>query len=173
MSRTLPSPSPSHDVRELFLTYLDFYRDTVTDKVTDLSQEDQRASRLPSGWSPAELVKHLSFMERRWILWGFRGEQVSAPWGDHAGNAPDGAWEVGRDESLDDLVRDLHEVGRRTRDIVKVASLADPAATTGRFRGDEQPPSLAAILFHVLQEYARHAGHLDIACELAGGHTGE
>ena len=29
------------------------------------------------------------------------------------------------------------------------------------------------ICFHVLQEYARHAGHLDIAVELAGGDVGE
>jgi uncharacterized damage-inducible protein DinB len=173
MSRTLPSPSSSHDVKALFLTYLDFYRDTVTDKVTGLSPEDQHTSRLPTGWSPAELVKHLSFMERRWIVWGFRGEEVPAPWGDHADDAPDGAWEVETDESLDVLLRDLHEVGRRTRDIVEAASLSDLAATTERFRGDEEPPSLAAILFHVLQEYARHTGHLNIAAELAGGHTGE
>jgi hypothetical protein len=29
------------------------------------------------------------------------------------------------------------------------------------------------VLFHVLQEYARHAGHLDIARELLDGATGE
>jgi hypothetical protein len=29
------------------------------------------------------------------------------------------------------------------------------------------------IGFHVLQEYARHTGHLDIARELADGATGE
>ena len=41
----------------------------------------------------------------------------------------------------------------------------------GRFESD--PPTLEGILFHVFQEYARHAGHLDIARELADGHTGE
>jgi hypothetical protein len=29
------------------------------------------------------------------------------------------------------------------------------------------------ICFHVLQEYARHVGHLDVVVELAGGPTGE
>ncbi|MGO9218381.1 MAG: hypothetical protein ACLP5E_11545 [Streptosporangiaceae bacterium] len=28
-------------------------------------------------------------------------------------------------------------------------------------------------MFHLLQEYARHVGHLDIASELAQGPTGE
>jgi hypothetical protein len=32
---------------------------------------------------------------------------------------------------------------------------------------------LAWILTYVLQEYARHAGHLDIARELIDGTTGE
>jgi hypothetical protein len=35
------------------------------------------------------------------------------------------------------------------------------------------PATLAWICFHVLQEYARHAGHLDVAVELAGGEVGE
>jgi hypothetical protein len=29
------------------------------------------------------------------------------------------------------------------------------------------------VLFHLVQEYARHVGHLDIVAELAGGPTGE
>jgi hypothetical protein len=45
------------------------------------------------------------------------------------------------------------------------------AATGGRFEAD--PPPLAWICFHVLQEYARHVGHLDVVVELAGGATGE
>ncbi|MFI5425891.1 DUF664 domain-containing protein [Aeromicrobium sp. UC242_57] len=32
---------------------------------------------------------------------------------------------------------------------------------------------MLAILFHVLQEHVRHAGHLDIARELTDGLTGE
>ncbi|MFV5995858.1 DUF664 domain-containing protein [Streptomyces sp. NPDC056231] len=35
------------------------------------------------------------------------------------------------------------------------------------------PPDLIWILFHMLQEYARHAGQLDVIRELADGATGE
>jgi len=35
------------------------------------------------------------------------------------------------------------------------------------------PPTLGWIFCHVLQEYARHLGHLDVVIELAGGSTGE
>ena len=34
-------------------------------------------------------------------------------------------------------------------------------------------PQLQWILLHLIQEYARHAGHLDIARELVDGQTGE
>jgi hypothetical protein len=36
-----------------------------------------------------------------------------------------------------------------------------------------EPATLERILFHLLQEYARHAGHLDIVRELADGRVGE
>ena len=39
--------------------------------------------------------------------------------------------------------------------------------------GPDDRPTLNWILFHVLQEYARHAGHLDVARELVDGATGE
>ena len=35
------------------------------------------------------------------------------------------------------------------------------------------PATLERVLFHLLQEYARHVGHLDIVTELATGAAGE
>ena len=52
--------------------------------------------------------------------------------------------------------------------------IAERGAVGGRFADDgTPPPTLAWICFHVLQEYARHAGHLDVVRELADGATGE
>ncbi len=108
-------------------------------------------------------------MERRWIVWGVLGEQVDQPWGDDR----QGRWHVAADESLADLLATLWRGGQRTREIVNGLPLAATAADTGRFAGSPAPPSLTAVLFHVLQEYARHAGHLDIVRELIDGRTGE
>ena len=163
------SPGPETDPKALLLAYLDFYRETIADKVSGLSGEELRTSRLPSGWSPLELVKHLAFMERRWLVWGFAGEDVPDPWGDHH----DDRWHVGDQESLPDLLVQLRDGGRRTRSIVESAGLEAPAPPGPRFDPGKKPPSLVAILFHVLQEYARHAGHLDIARELVDGQVGE
>lgn len=173
MRPELPEPGRSTDVPASFLAYLDFFRETVIAKVADLSDDALRASRLPSGWSPLELVKHLAFMERRWLRWGFLAEQVQDPWGDHADGDPDGPWSAGADDSLDDVVARLRRQGELTRRIVERSRLTDVAQVGGRFTEEQRAPTLVAILFHVTQEYARHAGHLDIARELLDGRVGE
>lgn len=171
MERTFPAPSAeTADARRLFLDYLDFYRATIEEKLTGMAEADLRRSRLPSGWTPIELLKHLVFMEQRWLVWGFEAEPVEAPWGDRG---PADTWYVPDDESLLDLVAALHRGGARTREIVEGADLAALGGVGGRFESADETPTLIWILFHVLQEYARHAGHLDIARELSDGATGE
>ncbi|WP_277209423.1 RNA-guided endonuclease TnpB family protein [Isoptericola croceus] len=163
----LDSPDPTAQ----FAAYLDYYRAAVERKLDGLGETELRTSRLPSGWTPLELLIHLVHMERRWFVWGFLGEQVADPWGDHADGAPDGAWRVPDGVAPDALVAALHAGGERTRTILAEHDLAERGAVGGRFTAD--PPTLTWICFHVLQEYARHAGHLDIARELADGGTGE
>jgi uncharacterized damage-inducible protein DinB len=159
------------DTIELHLQYLDRYRGIIEAKLTGLSDADLRNSRLPSGWSPLELLKHLVFMERRWLRWGFAGEAVDHPWGD-SGDDPDAPWQLEPGDTLDGLLAQLHAGGQFTRQVVSGRDPATVAAAGGRFDADNRP-TLNWILFHVLQEYARHAGHLDVARELADGATGE
>jgi Protein of unknown function (DUF664) len=166
---------PSRDLddpQELLLGYLDYYRSAITRKIDGLDEQELRTSRLPSGWTPLELLQHLVYMEQRWFRWGFAAEQLSAPWGDRDEN---GRWRVEPHTTVADLIAALHDTGARTRAIVTGSALSDVAAIGGRFGADDPdpPPTLAWILLHVLQEYARHAGHLDIARELADGMTGE
>lgn len=170
---TVPLPDPKHrrvDPKALVLDYLDYYRAAIATKLTGLTEEELRSSRLPSGWTPIELLKHLVYMERRWLRWGFTGEVVRAPWGDQGS---DGRWHVDPGESLGDLLGELETGALATRRIVEPAELSEFGALGGRFESTHEAPTLAWILFHVLQEYARHAGHLDIVRELADGKTGE
>jgi uncharacterized damage-inducible protein DinB len=158
------------DTSDLHLAWLDYYRETVERKLAGLSEEELRTSCLPSGWSPLELLKHLVFMERRWLRWGFMAEQVEDPWGDSG--AEDGPWRLAPGDNLDDLLAALRAGGERTREIV-TGDLSAKGAIGGRFGAEGEPPTLNWILFHVLQEYARHTGHLDVVRELADGATGE
>lgn len=157
---------------ELFCAYFDFYRATVEQKLRSLAPEQLREARLPSGWTPLELLQHLVYMERRWFVWAFLGEQVADPFGDRADGTTATPWRVDDARTLDALLERLHAGGRRTREIVAGASLTDVAPRGPRFT-DMPPQTLEWICFHVLQEYARHAGHLDAVVELAGGARGE
>jgi uncharacterized damage-inducible protein DinB len=165
----LPEPSgDTADPRVLLDRYLAWYRSTAVRKVRSLPAGEGRRTRLPSGWTPLELLAHLAHMERRWLVWGFLGERVDDPWGDER----QGRWHVPSDVSTDDVVAMLEQVGRRTREVLAGHRLDELAPPGPRFpHGD--PATLGWICFHVLQEYARHTGHLDVAVELAGGELGE
>jgi Protein of unknown function (DUF664) len=168
----LPEPGDRQSVgaKQRFLDYLDFYRSAIVVKLDGLSDAQLRESMLPSGWSPLELLRHLVFMERRWFRWRFLGEDVDDPTGD---DGPDGRWTVRDDDTLDGLVSALASGATQTRAIVAAADLSDRARGNEHALGGSPPPTLEWVLFHVLQEYARHAGHLDIVRELIDGRVGE
>ena len=168
---TEPFPSPMLPVTsraEVFVGYLDYFRQRVVDKVEDLDEVEQRRSRLPSGWTPVELLKHLTSVELRWLEWGFEGRTVEDPWGDQR----EGRWYVAPDETVEDLVAALEEQAVRSRDVIACHDLAAVGRPGPRWEGAE-PATLERVLFHLLQEYARHLGHLDVVAELAHGPVGE
>ncbi len=168
---SLPFPEPTTPVSsrsEVFLGYLDYFRSQLVRKLESLSGDELRASRLPSGWTPIELLKHLRYVELRWLEWGFEGRAAADPWGDRK----DDRWHVAADETLAGLVAALNSQGTLTRAIVQAHDLADIGQPGERWDG-AAPPALERILFHLVQEYARHLGHLDVVTELAGGATGE
>lgn len=165
-----PTPTTG-DPATLFAAYLRFYRESAIDKVASLSPAEQRTSRLASGWSPIELLQHLAFMERRWFAWHFLGEDVDQPWGDRRTNRPEDPWFVRDDVGLDEIASVLRDRGRRTDEILAAHPLDELGRPGPGYPNPAAP--LGWICFHVLQEYARHVGHLDIAVEIAGGPTGE
>ncbi len=164
-----PEPAQTDDLRGVLLDYLDFYRGVVAAKLAGLSADELSGSVVPSGWTPSGLVHHLVNVERRWLEWGFLGEQVEEPWRDASA---DGGW-ASLELSDAELRTMLDDAGAHTRSIVETHELTDVSAVTGRFRDAATAPQLQWILLHLVQEYARHVGHLDIARELIDGQTGE
>jgi uncharacterized damage-inducible protein DinB len=168
---TTPFPSPSIPVAtraEVFSGYLDYFRARLVSRLQSLPPEALRNSLLPSGWAPIELIKHLRYVEYRWLEWGFLGRLVPDPWGDQQ----DGRWYVAPGESLADLVAALDAQAAATAAIVAAHDLAEVGQPSERWQGSG-PPALERVLFHLVQEYARHVGQLDVVCELAGGEVGE
>lgn len=169
MTTPFPSPTVSRTSRaEVFTSYLGYFRARLISKLNSLPPETLRTSMLPSGWAPIELLKHLRYVERRWLEWGFEGGQVADPWGDQQ----DGRWHVGPEETLPALIGALQAQAAVTAAIVARHDLAEIGQPGERWDG-AAPASLERVLFHLVQEYARHLGQLDVVSELAGGEVGE
>jgi uncharacterized damage-inducible protein DinB len=162
-------PKSLENPTEILLQQLSYYRATMLAKLDGLSPDQLSSSIVPSGWSPLGLLKHLVFVERRWMQWGFEADQVSDPWGDHD---PDSSgWLATPDDNVADLTERWAAIATRTEAVARNAQLTDRAKLGGRFSSD--PPTLGWILAHVLQENARHVGHLDVVRELIDGSVGE
>ncbi|GGV66565.1 hypothetical protein GCM10010277_74430 [Streptomyces longisporoflavus] len=138
-------------------------------KLAGLSDDQLRTPAEPLGWSPLGLVQHLGWVERRWLRWGFGAEDVVAypPGGDTE------EWAIAADTATTQVITAYQAEVTAATSLIAHAALSDQARLGGRFKTPDQAPSLGRILFHLLQEYARHIGHLDIARELIDGETGE
>src|SRR5881392_935005 len=101
--RNLEEPAKTlSDPGELLLGYVEAYRNAARRKVAERPETELYARRLPLGWTPLELLKHLTYMERRWFEWDFAGLAVPDPLGDE--DPATGRWQVGPDESLADIL---------------------------------------------------------------------
>lgn len=173
---TVPFPEPTAAAgsrAEVFCRYLEYFRDQLAVKLRGLPAGELRRSRLPSGWTPLELLKHLTFVELRWLEWGFAGRKVADPWGDHRSRQwPGDRWHVEPEETLDSLLAALAAQAERSTAVIAGHDLSEVGQPGDRWGGNP-PATLERVLLHLLQEYARHVGHLDIVAELSGGPTGE
>ncbi|MEO7446943.1 MAG: DinB family protein [Humibacillus sp.] len=169
MSVSFPEPTSAASSRVgVLVGYLDYFRDQTASKIEGIPEHEQRTSRLPSAWTPVQLLKHLTHVEQRWLEWGFEGADVADPWGD----SRDGQWFVDDAEPLVDLLVAFRRQTRRSNAVIMAHALDDVGQPGPRWSG-QPPATLERVLLHLLQEYARHVGHLDIVAELAGGPVGE
>jgi hypothetical protein len=168
---TRVDPPRQSGERETLEAFLDYYRGTIEWKVSGMSDEDLRRVVVPSGWSPLGMVKHLGYVERNWFHDKLAGEpQIPGPWTDED---PDADFRVEPDETTQEILAFYRSECDRSRSIAAGHSLDDLAAEWPADRPPERRPNLRWIYVHLIEETARHAGHLDVAREQIDGATGE
>jgi uncharacterized damage-inducible protein DinB len=151
--------------REMLTGFLDWYRQVVANKVEGLSRGQASTAMTPTGLSPLGIVKHLTWVEAGWFRDTFAGEPV----GEEVSN-PD-SFRLTREETVESVVAGYHEECAHSRRITDATpSLDDLSARTDEIFGHV---SLRWILMHMLEETARHAGHLDLMRETLDGRTGD
>jgi hypothetical protein len=162
---------PEDAEKQALLAFLDAQRAIVLAIVTGLAEDALRTPVVPSGWTPLGLVKHLGFAERHWFQRVATGSADELPWTGTPGE------EEGREPFTTDLPADVvfgfyQDQCERANAIVAATPLSAPPR--GRHPGDPagEIRDLRRIVLHMIEETARHAGHLDIARELTDARTG-
>ena len=154
------------DERDMLGGFLDWYRVVVERKVLGLSLADAGRSMTPSGLSPLGVVAHLASVEIGWFVETVAGEPVDPVWDDHGSFRllPGDTVESVLTESRDACVAWSRAIADATPSLDALSAVAD------RYRGNV---SLRWVLMHMIEETARHAGHLDLMREQIDGHLGD
>jgi uncharacterized damage-inducible protein DinB len=159
----------SWDERTVLMTMLNYTRDTVHAKCAGISQEN--AARAPLPGSPLTticgLVSHLRWVEHSWIEHKMLGGPDEGPWTDED---PDREMRIAVDLPMTHLLSEYRDACRRHDQLIAGLDLDSPSR--GELGWRSEPVTLRWILFHLIEETARHNGHLDILRELADGVTG-
>ena len=150
--------------RAVLESMLDFYRATVVNKVAGLTDSQAfTAAVSPSTLTPATVIKHLTGTERFWFSIDFADLDVTWPWTD---DDLHGNFRIEPGDTLAAIAADYLEECGRSRRAVADTELDDVA------RGKGMDFTLRYAMIHMIQETARHCGHLDLLREATDGAVG-
>ena len=147
--------------------FLGYQRAGVLAVLDGLDASALRVAVLPSGWTPLGLLEHLARAERHWFQEVVTGSAPPLPW-----PREDGGAHVTRRAPF--LVVGFYRDQCHISDSIIEATPID-APPVGRHPDERlasQTHDLRRIMLHMIEETARHAGHLDVARELIDGRTG-
>jgi len=156
----LPDLQPA-DERTALVQRLDHYRAIAIAALIDVEWEVSSTRLLPAtNLTIAGIVKHLAWAEDRWFQGRLLGAEMPAPWNVPGADHPDHAMRLAPDDSGDGIVELYSSACERSRSaLARFDSLSHVAAVPSFGRG---PVNLRWILVHMIDETARHAGHLDL-----------
>jgi uncharacterized damage-inducible protein DinB len=144
---------------------LDRHRDVVVWKLEGLDDTQVRRPMTPSGTSLLGLVKHLASVEYGWFCETFGRESDAVPFDP---DDPDADMRAEPHETTADIA-EYYGRARAAADQVIDELDVDDVGTA--WFGDTV--SMRWVLIHMIEETARHAGHMDILRELIDGQTGD
>lgn len=149
--------------RETLATFLDYYRTEIVRKARGVSEEDARRELVPSLTTLGGLVKHLTLVEESWFLRRMGGREEDLP----PRIPTEQEFTLSDDDTVESLIAAYEKQCSQSREVAAEHELDDsvPHQRLGRV-------SLRWIYVHMIEETARHAGHMDILREQTDGETG-
>lgn len=161
-------PPHQADERSQLVGWLDLQRAIVYWKGEGLSEADAHRSVLPTSprMTVAGVVSHLRWVEQLWFEVVFLGRPAVGP---QFQDEPEDADMIVDGIPLGQLLAEYERQCAVSNEIIA----AHPLDQVGRHPDFKvSAASLRWILIHVIEETARHAGHLDTIRELLDGRKG-
>lgn len=145
--------------RDTLEAVLDDLRDLIRLSVSGLTDEEARRRLLPSKTTILGIVQHTAAVERFFFQRTLEGLEPSVITG--LSDATDPSWDIDPTATIESVVRDHAAACDASR---TAASRYDLAHVTphNQSRG---PLTLRWLYVHMIEELARHAGHVDILRE--------
>lgn len=152
----------------LLKEFLQFLRVTAVNKVAGLDEDDARATPLPTSPSMSVMgvIKHLTNVERFWISIVAAGRDVADPW---EGTGAGDDFQLADDDTPADVVAAYRTEWARS----DAASIGLRASDETKRPAGDKRRTVRWVYAHLVQETARHVGHLDLLREMADGRVGE
>jgi uncharacterized damage-inducible protein DinB len=169
-------PAFGADETTTILGFLEHGRATLTRKCGGLGAAGLAATVADSSMTLGGMLKHLTYVEDLWCSRRLWGRDPQPPWNNVDWDADrDWDWHSAVDDTPEQLFAMWQDALTRSRALVAEAlargGLEKPAVWIDVDSGGA--PRLRWILLHLIQEYARHAGHADLLRESVDGLTGE
>ena len=139
---------------------LDQYRAIAASALVGVPWEQASVRLLPAtDMTIAGIVRHLAWAEDRWFQGRLLGLSMPEPWNADEADDPDHSMRLTPDDTTEGIVELYAAACERSRAAVEGRSLNDVASVPSFGVG---PVNLRWILVHMIDETARHAGHLDL-----------
>ena len=149
------------DERSALQQRLDLCRAVVLASLADLDWQTATARLLPAtDLSIAGIVRHLAWAEDRWFQGRLLGVAMPAPWDRPGADEPDRAMRLGSGDTVDGILLLYSAACDRSREALAGCHSLDAVAAVPSF--GVGPVNARWILVHMIEETARHAGHLDL-----------
>jgi uncharacterized damage-inducible protein DinB len=160
-------PAPVPDERSGLFAFLDHQRQLVRVMAFGLTDEQARSTPSASELSVGGIIKHLAMTERSWTA-----RTVGNPWPPDPEKYQRG-FVMDADETLADLLEDYAAAGRETDEALGALDLDHPVPVGSQpwFPQEWKAWSVRWVLLHLIEETARHCGHIDIIRETVDGGT--
>jgi uncharacterized damage-inducible protein DinB len=160
---------PIADEREGLMGFLDHQRHVLRVAAYGLTDEQARATPTASSLSVGGIIKHCASVERAWMdnILGRKRERAAQDY--------ETGFRMEPGETVADILALHRHAATETDEIITgIADMSQPVPVPRDapwFPKDVEAWSVRWVLFHLIQETARHAGHADIIREAIDGAT--